>query len=96
MTLLRCFGGLAVTVLTACSMTVVSPRFPDVSIECVGDPGLAEDACRAWGEEMLRTAPVDTTRLELTYRTGNARCAADYLAGDGRLLMSSAARCPSP
>lgn len=58
-------GGLAVAVLTACSMTVVSPRFPEVSIECVGDAGLSEDTCREWGEEMLRTAPVDTARLKL-------------------------------
>lgn len=94
MTLRRLLGGLAVTVLTACSTTVVSPRSPNVSIQCAGP--LPEDACRAWGEEMLRSAPVDTVRLELTYGTGNARCAAEYLAGDGRLLMSSAARCPAP
>lgn len=89
-------AGLAVTLLTACSMTVVSQQFPDVSIECLGDPALTEKACRAWGEKMLGTAPADTVTLELTYRTGNARCAADYIADDGRLLMSSAARCPAP
>lgn len=92
---LRVLGALAVVVLAACSMTVESARFPDASIECGGDPGLTEGECLDWAEQVLSAAPVNTAMLVLSYRTGNARCAADYFAADGRMLMTSAARCPA-
>ncbi len=97
---LRTLGVLAVVVLAACAtppsspMTVESAEFPDVRIECGGEPGLGESECLAWAEQMLSTAAVDATKLVLTYRTGNARCAADYFAADGLMLMTVAARCP--
>jgi hypothetical protein len=92
---LRLLGALAIVVLTACSMTVESARFPDVSIECGGAPGLTEGECLDWAEQMLSAAPVNTAKLVLTYQTGNIRCAADYFAADGGMLMTSAARCPA-
>ena len=90
----RVLGLLVAVVLAACSMTVQSARFPDVSIECGGDTGLSENECLEWAEQVLSAAPVETARLVLTYRTGDARCAAESFAADGRLLMTSAARCP--
>jgi hypothetical protein len=39
---------------------------------------------------------METTELVLNYRSGNARCAADYFAADGRMLMTAPARCPYP
>ena len=98
---LRTLGALAVIGLAGCSlsaplvMTVESARFPDASIECGGDRGLSEDDCVDWAEQVLTAAPVDTAKLVLTFRTGNARCAADYFAADGRMLMTAAARCPA-
>lgn len=92
---LRVLRALPVVVLAACSMTIESARFPDVSIECGGAPGLSESECLDWGEQMLSAAPANTAKLVLTYQTGNARCAADYFAADGRMLMTSAARCPA-
>ncbi len=44
---------------------------------------------------MLSGGPMETTKLVLTYRSGNARCAADYFAADGLMLMTAAARCPA-
>ena len=90
----RLFGGLAAVILAGCSMTVESARFPDASIECFGGRALTEAECLDWAEKLLSTAPVDTAKLVLTYRTGNARCAADYFAADGRMLMTAAGRCP--
>lgn len=95
-------AALAALLLAACSspiwtsFTVESDRFPAVTVECTGDPGLTEPGCEAWAEQMLSTGPNETSRLVLTYRTGNARCAADYFSADGRVLMTAAARCPSP
>ena len=91
---LRVLGALAVVVLAACSTTVESARFPNVSVECGGAPGLTESDCLDWAERILASAPVDTAKLVLTYGAGNARCAADYFAADGRMLMTAAARCP--
>ena len=97
--------GLAVVgavVLVACSaaaqrpMTVASDRFPAVTIECGGDAGLTEEECQAWAEQLLASGPSETTKLVLTYRTGNSRCAADHFSADGRMLMTAAARCPVP
>lgn len=84
-------------------VTVESARFPDVEIQCGGDFGLSEADCLNWAEQMLPAAPtrpsggVDlaVAKLVLTYRTGNRRCAADYFAADGRLVMTAAAVCPS-
>lgn len=76
-------------------MTVESERFPEVSIECGGDPGLAAVECEEWAEQLLRPAPVGTTTLVLTYRTDDSRCAADYFAANGRMLMTAAAQCPA-
>ena len=96
--------GLAVVgavVLVACSvpppqpMIVESGRFPGVTIECGGDPGLTEEECQAWAEQLLASGPSETTKLVLTYRTGNSRCAADHFA-NGRMLMTASARCPAP
>lgn len=96
---LAALGGL---LLVACSaappqpMIVESDRFPGVTIECGGDPGLTEEECHAWAEQLLASGPSETTKLVLTYRTGNARCGADYFAVNGRALMTAAARCPAP
>lgn len=76
-------------------MTVESARFPEVIIECGGDPGLTERECQAWAEQLLSDGPVGTAKLVLTYCTGNARCSADYFAADGRMLMTAAAHCPA-
>ena len=95
---LAAIGGL---VLVGCSaapphpMIVESSRFPGVTIECGGDPGLTEEECQAWAEQLLASGPIDATMLVLTYRTGNSRCAADYSAVNGRILMTAAARCPA-
>lgn len=83
-------------------ITVESALFPDVAIECSGER-LSEDECLKWAEEMLPAAPtrpsggegLAVAKLVLTNRTGNSRCAADYFAADGRLVMTAAARCPS-
>lgn len=97
----RGHAALASLLLAACSaatpqpMTVESGRFPDVSIECGGDPGLTERECEAWAGQLLSTGPTETSKVVLTYRTGNARCAADYFSADGRMLMTAAARCPA-
>lgn len=77
-------------------LTVDSGRFPEVSIQCGGDPGLTERGCEAWAEQLLSSAPSETTKLVLTYRTGNARCAADYFAANGRMLMTVAAGASAP
>jgi len=97
----RRLAALVAVLLAACSAaapqsTTVEPgRFPGVTIECGGDPGLTARECEAWAEQMLSGGPIKTTKLVLTYRTGNARCAADYFAADGRMLMTAAARCPA-
>lgn len=97
----RGLAALATLVLAACSAAAPQPfivesgRFPDVTIECGGDPGLTERECEAWAEQ-ISTGPTETSKVVLTYRTGNARCAADYFSADGRMLMTAAARCPSP
>lgn len=85
-------------------ITVESAQFPDVEIECGGEGGLSEVDCLNWAEQMLPPAPtrpsggedVPVVKLVLTYRAGNSRCAADYFAAHGRLVMTVAARCPSP
>ena len=93
---------LATVLLVACSPAAPEPmpaeavRFPEVSIECGGDRGLTERECQAWGDELLSSGPIETTTLVMTYRTGNARCAADYFAANGQMLMTAAARCPAP
>ena len=89
----RLLGIVSAVVLTACS-TVESSHFPDISIECGGGRGLSEGECLEWADQMLSAAPVDTAKLVLTYRSGDARCAADYFAGGGHMLMTAAARCP--
>ncbi len=97
----RGLAALAAGLLAACSaaalqpMSVESGRFPEVTIECGGDPGLTERECEAWAEQMLSGGPMETTKLVLTFRSGNARCAADYFAADGLMLMTAAARCPA-
>lgn len=98
----RGFAVIGAVVLVACStpaqrpMTVESDRFPEVTIECGGDPGLTEAECQAWAEQLLASGPSETTRLVLTYRTGNSRCAADHFSATGRILMTASARCPTP
>ena len=85
-------------------ITVESAQFPDIDIECRGETGLSASACLIWAEQMLPAAPtkpsggddVPVTRLVLMYQTGNSRCAADYFAADGRLVMTAAAHCPRP
>ncbi len=92
---LRGLAALASVLLVACQpLTVESGRFPEVTIECGGEPGLTERECVDWAEQLLATDPVATARLVLTYRTGNARCAADHFAADGRMLMTAAGPCP--
>lgn len=97
----RGLAALAAALLVACSavgpqpMTIESARFPGVTIECGGDPGLTERQCLEWADQLLSTGPVGTVELVLTYRTGNARCAADHFAANGRMLMTAAARCPA-
>ncbi len=92
---------LGAVLLVACSaaapqpMTVESGRFPAVTIECGGDPGLTDRECRAWAEQLLGSGPIETTKLVLTYRSGNSRCGADYFSANGRMLMTAAARCPA-
>lgn len=95
--------------LAACSagpptppIIVQSEQFPQVEIECRGEVGLTEEDCRQWAEVMLPAAPtrpaggqdLEVAKLVLTYRTGSSRCAADYLAADGRTVMTTAAACP--
>ena len=99
---LRALAVLATVLLVACSAAAPEPmpaeavRFGGVSIECGGDRGLSEHECQAWGEELLSSGPIETTALVMTYRTGNSRCAADYFAAHGQMLMTAAARCPAP
>ncbi len=97
----RGLAALGAVLLVACSapapqlMTVESGRYPEVTIECGGDPGPTDHECQAWAEQLLASGPIETTKLVLTYRTGNSRCAADYFAVSGRMLMTAAARCPT-
>lgn len=96
---------LGALVLAACSMpiTVESELFPDVEIECGGESGLSADDCLTWAEQMISAAPpraaggeeISVTKVVLTYRTGNSRCAADYFAEDGRLMTTMSTRCPA-
>lgn len=96
----RGLAALGAVLLVACfpaapqPMTVESGQFPEVAIECGGDPGLTERECQAWAEQILPSGPVGTTKLLLTYRTGNSRCAAESFAASGRMLMTAAVRCP--
>ncbi len=84
--------------------TVESELFPDVEIECGGESGLSADGCLTWAEQMISAAPpraaggedVSFTKVILTFRTGNSRCAADYFAEDGRLMTTMSTRCPAP
>jgi len=97
---------LGALMLAACSMptTVESELFPDVEIECGGDSGLSADGCLTWAEQMISAAPpraagggdISVTKVVLTFRTGNSRCAADYFAEDGRLMTTMSTRCPAP
>ena len=103
----RIVGVVVVGLLTACStplpIVVESSQYPDVAIECGGEPGLTAHECLAWAEQMLPAAPtrpagaeqLEVANLVLTYRTGNSRCAADYFTADGRLVMTASAVCPS-
>lgn len=93
----------AALLLVSCSMlgprkTVVSSDFfPGISIECVGEAVVPAYACRAWGEKLLAGTPdaaPSTVRLVLTYRSGNARCAADFFDAGGGLITTAAAVCP--
>lgn len=99
----------AAIVLAACSagpptppIIVQSEQFPQVEIECRGEIGLTEEDCRQWAEVMLPAAPtrpaggqdLEVAKLVLSYRTGDSRCAADYLTADGRTVMTIAAACP--
>lgn len=75
--------------LTGCSLldddvVVESQLRPGVEIACQGAVRLTPDACRAWGDELLADpiAPGAVTRLVLTANAGNARCAADFYAGE--------------
>jgi hypothetical protein len=98
---IRGFAALCAVLLVACAaptpmpMTVESERFPEVTIECGGEPGLTDRECQAWAEQLLESGPIETTRLVLTYRTGNSRCGADYFGANGRMLMTAAAVCPA-
>lgn len=73
-------------------MTVESVGFPQLTIECGGE--LTEGECQDWAEQMLSSGRIESTRLVVTYRTGNSRRAADYFAATGRLLVTAAARSP--
>lgn len=80
--------------------SVESAKFPGVQIECGGEASLPANVCRDWGERALAGPGLAqgqaVTRLVLTFRTGNSRCAADFYGADGRLLATAAARCPRP
>jgi hypothetical protein len=102
-----CLAALATTAaIGACSLVpdgvsvAESSKFPGVRIECRGEARLPAETCRQWGEDLLggpgpaQGRPV--AKLVLTFRTGDSRCAADFFAGDGGLISTAAARCPSP
>jgi hypothetical protein len=98
---------LAALLLSACApalqwpMTIESARFPEVVIECRGEPPLTQEQCLAWAESMLAPPLPEQLdkqgigRLVLTNRPGNSRCAADFYRAGGGLLMSASAVCPS-
>lgn len=95
---------LAALLANACGViepdkTVVrSLRFPAIEIECQGDAVVLVDACRAWGEKLLDGNPdfaARTSRLVLTFRQGDARCAADFYGANGTLVMTASAVCPT-
>lgn len=95
---------LAALIASACGIIepdktmIRSPRFPTIEIECTGDAIVPIDACRGWGEGMLDANPefaAQTSRLVLTFRQGNARCAADFYVAGGTLLMTASAVCPT-
>lgn len=95
----RRLGAVAVVLLAACTMpvqpmTIESEQFPEVDIKCGGEPGLAESECLDWAVQLLSSGPPDTATLVLTYRDGDARCAADYFAANGRMIRTAAVRCP--
>lgn len=78
-------------------MVVESQLRPGVEIACQGEVRLTPDACRAWGDELLGSpiAPGAVTRLVLTTNAGNARCAADFYAGEGEpVAVTAAVVCP--
>ena len=76
--------------------TVVrSLRFPAIEIECQGAAVVPIDACRAWGEKLLDGNPdfaARTSRLVLTFRQGNARCAADFYGANGTVEITASCR----
>lgn len=90
------------TLLAGCSLldddvVVESQLRPGVEIACQGEVRLTADACRTWGDELLADpiAPEDVTRLVLSANAGNARCAADFYAGEGRsVAVTAAVVCP--
>ena len=96
---------LGMLAVTACSVFEPSPirveseEFPGIQIECVGEAGLSADRCRAWAEELLSGPAIDQPegvgRLVLTFRTGNARCAADSFTDGGPPIVTVAAVCPA-
>lgn len=76
---------------------VTSDLYPDLEIECGGERGLTPQACTSWAESMMDQrlpAAARATRLVMTYRSGHARCAADFYGADGTLLVTVAAVCP--
>lgn len=100
--MLRIAVAILVALPTGCSPlnddVVVDSRLrPGVEIACQGEVRLTPDACRIWGDELLAgpIAPGGVTRLVLTANAGNARCAADFYAGEGRrAAVTAAVACP--
>lgn len=77
---------------------VRSPRYPAIAIECTGDAIVPLDTCLGWGEKMLDGSPEvvpQSSRLILTFRGGNARCAAEFYAANGTLVVTASAVCPT-
>lgn len=77
--------------------SIESRGLAEASVECVGEPSLSDAECQSWARRVFNEGPdrATVTRLVLTSRIGNARCAADFYGDGGALLLTAAIVCPS-
>jgi hypothetical protein len=78
--------------------TVWSAKYPDVAIQCQGEP-IPADLCTRWGERFLESGQMRATisRLVVTFRGGEdgTECSAAFYEARRGLLFRSGVTCPA-